>query len=125
MQSTQLYCRNCNQPVRVVITEGVHHDGQAEVHDEEVVCLDLGESCTGTCPLGAVEPDAMVARIIKNGLPLDGLKTVRAHCPTCDAEAEMALYGAGRAACTVCGTSARWAVDHAEPRWKKPKKFSV
>jgi ribosomal protein S27AE len=116
MQHTQLYCRNCSRPVRVVITEGVHHDGQAEVHDEEVVCLDLGADCTGTCPLGAVEPDAMVGRIIRNGLPLDGLRTVAAMCPACGAQAEMALYGGGRAACTVCGVSARWAVDHAEPR---------
>ena len=30
-------------------------------------------------------------------------------------EAEMVLYGGGLAACTVCGTSARWTLDHATP----------
>jgi ribosomal protein S27AE len=125
MQNTQLYCKACAKPVRVVITEGVHHDGQAEVHDEEVVCLDLGEACAGTCPLGSVEPDAMVGRIIRNGLPTDGLTTIKANCPSCGVTTDMALYGGGRAACTVCGTSARWAVDHAEPRWDEPPKFKA
>lgn len=125
MDGTKLYCKACTKAVRVVITEGAPHDGQAEVHDAEVVCLDLGDDCTGTCPLGAVEPDAMVGRIIRNGLPLDGLQTVMAICPACGALADMALYGRGRAACTICGVAARWAVDHAEPRWEQPPKFSL
>lgn len=119
--NTKLYCKACAKAVRVVITPGVHHDGQAEVHDEEVVCLDLGEDCTGRCPLGEVEPDAMVARIVRNGLPLDGLRTVKATCPSCGAEADIALYGAGRAACTICGVGAVWMMDHAEPRWTPPR----
>lgn len=121
METTTLKCKVCDKPVRVVVTEGVHHDSQAEAHDEEVACLDVGASCAGACPLGAVEPDAMVARIVRNGLPMDGLTTVKATCPSCGALADMALYGRGRAACTVCGMSARWVMDHAEPRWEGPK----
>jgi hypothetical protein len=27
----------------------------------------------------------------------------------------MVLYGEGRAACSICGTAARWAFDHVVP----------
>ncbi|HLA89598.1 MAG TPA: hypothetical protein VJL28_04085 [Gemmatimonadaceae bacterium] len=116
MKSATLFCSACDRQVRVMITEAPLHDGQATLHDEEVVCLEIGDRCTGKlCPLGAVEPNAMVARLVRNGIPTEGLHTVQAVCPTCGAEAEMVLYGAGRAACTVCGTSARWTLEHAEP----------
>lgn len=116
MKSAQLFCSACDRQVRVLITEAPLHDGQATLHDEEVVCLEIGDRCTGKlCPLGAVEPNAMVARIVRQGLPTGGLHTVKAVCPSCGAEAEMVLYGAGRAACTICGTSARWTLEHAEP----------
>jgi ribosomal protein S27AE len=47
----------------------------------------------------------MVGRIIRTGLPTDGLTTIKANCPSCAVTTEMALYGGGRAACTVCGSS--------------------
>lgn len=116
MKSHRLFCNACDREVRVMITDAPPLDGQATLHDEEVVCLEIGEKCTGNlCPLGAVEPNAMVARIVRNGLPLDGLRTLVAECPTCSRMTEMVLYGGGRAACTECGSPARWRVDHAEP----------
>jgi hypothetical protein len=116
MKSHRLFCNACDREVRVMITDAPLLDGQATLHDEEVVCLEIGEKCTGNlCPLGAVEPNAMVARIVRNGLPLDGLRTLLAECPTCSRMTEMVLYGGGRAACTECGSPARWTVDHAEP----------
>lgn len=116
MKSAQLFCSACDRQVDVMITEAPVFDGPATLHDEEVVCLAIGERCTGAlCPIGAVEPNAMVARIVRNGLPTGGLRTVQATCPSCGSEAEMVLYGGGRACCTICGTSARWRVDHAEP----------
>jgi hypothetical protein len=116
MKSAQLFCSACDRDVHVMITEAPTHEGQAMLHDEEVVCLELADRCTGTlCPLGAIAPNEMVGRLVRNGLPTGALHMVRAHCPTCDAEAEMVLYGAGKAGCTVCGTSARWTADHAEP----------
>jgi hypothetical protein len=66
------------------------------------------------CPLGAAEPNAMVARIVRNGIALDTLSTVQARCPACDNDVEMVLYGEGRAACSICGTASRWVVDHVE-----------
>ncbi|MDX2208307.1 MAG: hypothetical protein SFU57_11745 [Gemmatimonadales bacterium] len=116
MHQTRLYCSACDREVRVVISEALAHDGQASLHDEEVVCLELGGHCTGNmCPVGAVAPREMVARLARNGLPTDGLRTLTAPCPTCGAEVEMVLYGNGKAACTVCGSEARWVVDHLEP----------
>lgn len=117
MKSTRVFCSACDRPVRVMISEAPLLDGQATLHDDEVVCLEIGGQCTGElCPIGAQAPDAMVARLVRLGLPTDGLRTVNAHCPSCGSTAEMVLYGAGKAACTICGTSAYWVTDHVEPR---------
>lgn len=116
MSSHQLHCDACARPVRIMVTAPHALDGPPNMHDAEVICLDVGEQCTGgRCPLGKVEPDAMVSRLIRNGLPLDGMKSVFTLCPACDSQAEMVLYGDGHAACTVCGTPARWVLRHAEP----------
>ena len=116
MKNVKLICSACDRAVRVVITDAPVYEGQPELPEREVVCLEVGDQCTGdVCPLGSAAPNAMVARIVRNALPTDALHTVQARCPACGADAEMALYGGGRAACTVCGTAARWAVDHAEP----------
>lgn len=116
MKSHRLFCSACEREVNLVITDAPLHDGQATLLDSDVVCLEVGEKCTGAlCPLGVVGPDAMVARIVRDGLPLDGLHTLRSTCPSCDRETDMVLYGDGRATCSECGSPARWKVDHAEP----------
>jgi len=116
MSANLLQCSACARPVHILVTPAHELDGHANLHDAEVICLDVGEQCTGgLCPLGNTAPDAMMSRLIRNGLPLDGLRTVKATCPACDAPVEMVLYGEGRAACTVCGTPARWVMRHAEP----------
>ena len=116
MKSHQLFCSACDREVRVMITDAPPAEGQATLHDEEVVCLEIGEQCTGVlCPISAVAPSAMVGRIMRNGLPLDGMRAVRSLCPSCGLEAEMVLHGEGRATCTACGNAARWALEHLEP----------
>ena len=115
MDSHRIFCSACDRNVQVLITPAPHGEAQAPLHDSEVVCLEIGAQCTGNmCPLGAAEPNAMVARLVRNGIPLDTLATVTATCPACGTQAEMVLYGQGRAACSVCGSAARWSVDHAE-----------
>jgi hypothetical protein len=110
------YCGACDRTVRVLLTETPIAEGQAPATDAELVCLEIGEGCTGgMCPLGAAEPGAMVRRIVHHGLPLDGLETVMAHCPSCDQDAEVILYGEGQAGCSVCGSLGRWVIDHLEP----------
>lgn len=116
MKSQQVFCSACDREVRVMITDELPNEGQATLHDEELVCLDIGSKCTGSlCPIGATAPDAMVARILRNGLPLAGLRTVRAACPSCGLDTEMVLYREGRATCSTCGSPARWTPGHAAP----------
>ena len=116
MKNHLMFCSACDREVRVLITGTPLYEEQAPLHDEELICLHIGSRCTGSlCPLGAAAPNAMVGRLIRNGVPLDTLTTVMAHCPACDQEADMVLYGDGRAACSLCGTPARWAFDHVEP----------
>jgi len=115
MENFKIFCSACDRNVQVLITPEVNAEGQAVLHDSEVVCLDIGSQCTGNmCPLGAAEPSAMVARLVRNGIPLETFATVKAKCPACENEVEMVLYGEGRAACSICGSAARWVVDHAE-----------
>lgn len=116
MKSARVFCSACDRPVRVMLSLAPRTDGQASLHDDELVCLEIGDRCTGNlCPIGAVAPNEMVARLVRLGLPTDGLRTINAACPSCEVQVEMVLYGDGRAACTVCGAAARWATDHAEP----------
>ena len=111
MKNHQLFCGACDRPVRVLITEAPSIEGRASLQDAELICLEIGAKCTGNmCPLGAAEPDAMVRRIVRNGIPLDTLSTVMAHCPVCDADAEMILYGDDKVGCSVCGSIGRWVV---------------
>jgi hypothetical protein len=116
MKSHQLFCSACDRQVRVLISEAPLGEHQATVHDDELICLEIGEHCSGgLCPLGAAEPQAMVARLIHSGESIEGLRTVKALCPACGLEVEFVLYGKGKAACTVCGTAAKWEAEHIEP----------
>ena len=115
MRNQQLYCAACEKQVRVLISETPVGEHQATVHDDEVICLDVSERCTGECPLGATEPDAMVGRMLHEGLSTDTMHTVNATCPTCGLPSEFALYGQGKATCTLCGTHVRWVAEHVEP----------
>ncbi|MFN8583136.1 MAG: hypothetical protein U0163_19440 [Gemmatimonadaceae bacterium] len=106
MKPQKVFCSACDRDVRVLMNDSGHDDAQANVHDPEVVCLEIGERCTGSmCPLGAAEPNAMVARLIRSGLPTDHLHLARGYCEACGLENDMALYGTNMAACLVCGTA--------------------
>ena len=116
MEIHQIFCSACDREVRVLIADAPPDEGQATLHDDEVVCLAIGDQCTGSlCPIGATAPDAMVGRLLRNAVPLDGMRTVKSLCPSCGLDTDMVLYGRGRAACTACGSVARWTVEHAEP----------
>ncbi len=79
MKTNQLFCSACDRQVRVLISEAPLGEHQATVHDDELICLEIGEHCTGNlCPLGAAEPNAMVGRLIHEGLSTDGLRKVKA-----------------------------------------------
>jgi hypothetical protein len=54
VKSQWVFCSACDQLVRVQVSEA-SPDG--EIQDARVVCLEIGDHCTGSmCPLGAVQP---------------------------------------------------------------------
>jgi hypothetical protein len=109
MQVTTMYCSGCDHEVAVVMTDRATTEAQANVAGEELACLEVGTSCTGTlCPLGAAEPSHMVHRLIKHGLPTNQLTRVSGYCDSCGLESELALVGENRASCLVCGTTRPW-----------------
>ena len=106
MNPQTVFCSACDRNVQVLMSDSGHDDAQANVHDPEMVCMEIGDKCTGSlCPLGAAEPNAMVSRLIRSGCTLDHLKLERGYCSACSMEADLALYGKGMAACTICGTT--------------------
>jgi hypothetical protein len=106
MEYRMMYCSGCDRNVRVFVPDAPAGSAQANVHDAELVCAELGDWCNGAlCPLGAAEPHAMVRRLIHEGLPLDHLRRSRGWCDSCGIENELVLYASNMAACTVCGTS--------------------
>lgn len=114
MQTQTIYCDACEHQVHVLITDAPTADGQASLHDPELVCLDVGERCAGNkCPIGASAPDEMVRRLIHEALPLEGMHKIHGVCPTCELEADMVLHSGGKATCTACGTTAWWSVGRA------------
>lgn len=116
MKNHQLFCSACDRQVKVLISEAPVGEHQATVHDDELICLEIGDHCTGNmCPLGAAEPNKMVSRLIHSGVSTDGMRTVKSNCPSCGMDAEFVLYGQGKASCTVCGTAAKWVMERVEP----------
>lgn len=106
MKQQQMFCQGCERHVHVMVTDAAEDDAQANVPDPEIVCLEIGDWCSGSmCPLGATAPSAMVTRLIHSGVPMDNIRTVRGHCDACGLDGELALYGKDLAACMVCGTS--------------------
>jgi hypothetical protein len=106
METRTMYCSGCDRDVRVLLPDDVTGHPHANVHDAELICMELGDWCNGSlCPLGAAEPHAMVRRLIQEGLPLDHLRKVAGWCESCGMDSEFVLYASQSAACTVCGTS--------------------
>jgi hypothetical protein len=50
-----VFCSACDRLVRALVSEG---SPEGEIQDARVVCLEIGDHCTGgMCPLGAVRPE--------------------------------------------------------------------
>ena len=106
MKSQTAYCSACDKDVRIVITDEPSQDGQANLRDSEVVCLEIGESCTGNlCPIGATPPSVMAARLIRNGLNSILQPLVTARCSGCGHVTSHVLLVGKLATCDECGTT--------------------
>ena len=81
-------------------------DGHANLHDSEIVCLEIGETCTGSlCPIGAAPPAVMAARLVRNELKTVVQPAVSAMCPSCEKMTDHFLVGTNDATCAVCGVT--------------------
>jgi hypothetical protein len=99
--------------VSVVITDDPSHEGHANLHDSEVVCLEIGHECTGNlCPVGATPPTVMAARLVRNGLLQAMEAGVVIRCAACGVVAPHMMVDGAYMTCTECGaTSERPAVE--------------
>ena len=106
MESQTAYCSACDKDVQIVITEQPSQDGQANVHDSEVVCLEIGDACTGSlCPIGATSPTVMAARLVRNGLQTIMQPVFEAKCPGCDGVTTHVVVEKTHAICETCGVT--------------------
>ena len=109
MREMTMFCSARDQDVRIIVTDEPVHQGQAPLLDPEMICLEVGERCTGRlCPVCAIAGDAMDARLAKSGLRPDTHRKVRGHCDACESDTELVLSFGGYLSCTECGATRRW-----------------
>jgi hypothetical protein len=111
MRELTMYCSARDQEVRVVLTDTAVNGTQASIMDSDLVCLEVGDACTGSmCPICATSPHVVDARVVKLGLRPEVHKKVRALCDGCDRETELVMSSGGYVTCTECGTTREWQV---------------
>ncbi len=98
------YCSACDRDVRIALPDEPVFDGQANLADPEIVCLEIGEGCTGhLCPIGAQPPAVMKVRLVKSGLGLRLQPFVRGYCEACSGDAHFVVIDTEHATCSTCG----------------------
>ena len=107
MKVRMAYCSACDRDVQIALEdEPTWTDGQANIRDTEVVCLEIGRQCTGAlCPIGAQPPTVMAVRLVRSGLKPIIHPIKLAHCDACDEVTRFALIDRKYATCTVCGAT--------------------
>jgi len=106
METRIAYCSACDQDVHIVVTDEPSQDGHANLHDSEIVCLEIGHKCTGhLCPVGATSPVVMAARLVRNGLQSRLHPVVTLDCPTCGVPASFVVLDPLKVSCSECGTT--------------------
>lgn len=104
MQSRTVFCSACDQDVNIMVTDEPSQDGHANLHDAEVVCLEIGHHCTGAlCPVGATSPTVMAARLVRTGLQTKLHPVVKRPCVDCGDARDFIVIDKTRAVCSVCG----------------------
>ena len=111
MREITIHYPTRDQEVRVLVTDDPVWDGQASIVDSELLCLAIGERCTGADrPVFGESPPAMDAVLAKLGLGPPGRARVVGHCGGCERTTELILSAGGYATCAECGTT-----QHLEP----------
>lgn len=106
MRAQMAFCSACDRDVRVILTDAPVHDAQAPVADPEIICLEVGERCTGNlCPVGAVPPTVMMVRRVRSGGRAVLQPIVKAECERCGSVTDYCIVAANFATCSECGTT--------------------
>jgi hypothetical protein len=106
MSTRVAFCSACDRDVRIIITDTPVQDAQAPVGDAEIVCLDIGDRCTGNlCPIGAVSSTAMMARLVRSGARSLVQPLVKAECETCGRVTDYIIVSPAYATCADCGST--------------------
>ncbi|HEV8217574.1 MAG TPA: hypothetical protein VGP95_17110 [Gemmatimonadaceae bacterium] len=106
MERQVAYCSACDKDVSIVTTDEPSQDGHANLHDAEIVCLEIGDACTGSlCPIGATSPTVMAARLVRNGLQTIMQPAFQATCVTCGRTTTHVIVERAHAICEECGTT--------------------
>jgi hypothetical protein len=106
MERQIAFCSACDRDVQIVITDSYTHDGHANLQDSEIVCLEIGDQCTGTlCPFGAMSSAVMAARLVRNGLQSSMEATATFTCARCECVTRHVLIGHSWATCCDCGAT--------------------
>jgi ribosomal protein S27E len=100
------YCSACDRDVQILVTDEADHDAQANIPDAEVVCLEIGDRCTGSlCPVGAISHSAMLARRVKVGVKTVLQPLVKVDCQACGHVTDYFIIDREYATCGECGTT--------------------
>jgi len=60
MEKHLAYCSACDRQVEVVVNAGARTNPETGEQEDEVICLEMGESCTGSmCPMCDVPTEEM------------------------------------------------------------------
>ena len=103
------YCSARDQQVRVAMTEEATHEGQANLHDVEVICLDYGKECTGDfCPEFGLPRILMGVRLAHSEEGVKSLPAIVAKCQNCDALTSLSVVDEKLVVCSACGSTNRW-----------------
>ena len=109
MHTHTAYCSARDQNVRIAMTEEPTHDGQANLHDVEVICLDYGKACTGDfCPEFGLPRVLMGVRLAHSEEGKATLPSIVANCQSCDALTTLSVIDERLVVCSVCGATSRW-----------------
>ena len=106
MNTRVAFCSACDRDVEILIRDGPAQDAQAPVGDAEVVCLDIGDRCTGNlCPVGAVSSTAMMVRLVRSGARSLVQPIVIAECSLCGRVTDHIIVSPLYATCAECGST--------------------
>lgn len=118
MNTHSAFCTSCDRAVRLTWTPAPGHDGEANLRDAELVCLDFGERCaTATCPISHLPRVVMGVRLARSGLREGPWRTLHAYCEGCGSVQEQEVIDASYVVCTLCRSTNRWVRLEADDAW--------